>query len=126
MRLIEDVLALDHVHWETVMSVGDEEFYTTPTGPYPNHKLRISVDPAYGYAAINYVDHEDGTMPVASTISTSSLAPPELHLIFSGQTGAVFPSICAISIVDARHALTEWIETRVRPKCVEWQAYDEY
>jgi hypothetical protein len=51
VSLIEEILTLDHVDWETTLSVGDVEFHSTKQGPYPNHQLRISVRPSAGIAA---------------------------------------------------------------------------
>ena len=59
VALIDEILEMSHTDWETIMSVGDVEFHQTKNGPFPNHKLRISVNPAVGLAALNYVDHDD-------------------------------------------------------------------
>src|SRR5262249_21103877 len=54
VSLIDEILTLDHVDWETTLSVGDVEFHSTPHGPYPNHQLRISVRPSAGCGAQLY------------------------------------------------------------------------
>jgi len=59
LRLIDEILATDHVDWETTLSIGDEEFHRTKDGPFPNHQLRISVRPSADLAALNYMDHDD-------------------------------------------------------------------
>jgi Immunity protein Imm1 len=125
VRLVDEILTLDHVDWETTLSVGDVEFHSTPEGPYPNHQLRISVRPSAGCAALNYTDHDDPQMTIANSYNPTPPAP-EVDLIFSGATGSVFPRTAVIPIADARDALTEWLETRKRPTCIEWQPYDEY
>ena len=97
VSIIDEILTMDHVDWETTLSVGDVEFRGTEHGPFPNHQLRISVRPSAGVAALNYMDHDDPRM-----------------------------SIAVISIAEARDALTEWLETRKRPTCIEWRPYDAY
>jgi|SRR5215470_6324513 len=122
VSLIDEVLTLDHVDWETTLLVGDVEFHRTKQGPFPNHQLRISVRPAAGVAALHYTDHDDPNMPAANSYNPTH-PPPEVDLIFSGATGSVFPRTAAIPIADARHALTEWLETRKRPTCIQWRPY---
>lgn len=123
--LIDEILATDHVDWETTLFVGEEEFYTTKQGPIPNHQLRISVRPAAGVAALNYIDHDDPEMSVANSFNPRRPLP-EVHLIFNGSTGAVFPRTAVIPIADARVALLEWLETRKRPTRIEWRPYDRH
>ena len=57
--LIEEILRTDHVEWETTLSVGSVEFHSSKAGPFPNHQVRISVSPSAGFAAINYMDHDN-------------------------------------------------------------------
>ncbi|XVV03226.1 Imm1 family immunity protein [Actinosynnema sp. CA-248983] len=122
IRLVDTVLGTAHHDWETTMSVGDEEFRRTKDGPFPNHQLRISVDPGCGYAAINYTDHDDPHMPNANSFNAGG-TPADVTLIFNGSTGAVFPRESAIPVADARRALVEWLDTRKRPTCIEWRPY---
>jgi len=35
VNLIDEILTLDHVDWETTLSVGDVEFHSTTQGPVP-------------------------------------------------------------------------------------------
>lgn len=123
--LIDEILSLDHVDWETMLYVGDVEYHSTKHGPYPNHQLRISVRPSAGFAAINYIDHDDTAMPVANSYNPTS-PPPEVNLIFSGATGKLFPRTAAIPISEARSALREWLRTWKRPSCIEWRPFDAY
>ena len=125
VRLIDEILTLDHLDWETTLSVGDVEFRRTKQGPFPNHQLRLSVRPAAGVAALNYTDHDDPDMTIANSY-TSKRPLPEVDLIFNGATGAVFPRTAVIPINEARDALREWLRTRKRPTCIEWRPYDEY
>jgi hypothetical protein len=124
-RLIDDVLRADHTEWETTMSIGEVEFHRTKDGPFPNHQLRISVSPSAGFAAINYMDHDDPQMPIANSYNPKRPLP-DVDLIFNGTTAAVFPRTAAIPVADARRALMEWLETRRRPTCIEWRPYDSY
>jgi hypothetical protein len=125
-RLIDEILELDHTDWETTLNVGDVAFYQSKnSGPFPNHQFRVSVRPGSGFAALNYMDHDDPDMPIAN--SWNQHGPiPDVLLIFNGSTGSVFPRSAAIPIVDARRALLEWIQTRRRPTCIPWQPYDAY
>ncbi len=125
LDLINEILMTDHTDWETILYVGDEEFWITKAGPIPNHQLRISVRPSAGFAAINYTDHDDPAMPIANSFNPKCPVP-EVDLIFNGSTGSVFPRAAAISIPDTRAALTEWLKTRERPTCIQWQRYDAY
>ena len=123
--LVNELVRTDHVEWETTMYVGDVEFHCTKDGPFPNHQLRLSVRPSVGYAALNYMDHDDAQMPIANSFNPERPLP-DVHLIFNGSTGSVFPRAAAIPIVDARTALVEWLETRKRPTCIEWRPFDAY
>lgn len=125
VRLIDEILTLDHVEWETTLYVGDVEFHSTKHGPYPNHQLRVSVRPSAGLAALNYTDHDDPEMPIANSFNPKRPLP-DVDLIFNGTTGSVFPRTAAIPIAAAREALIEWLETRTRPTCIEWRPYDSY
>jgi hypothetical protein len=125
MRLIDEILRLDHVEWETTLYVGDVEFHQSKDGPFPNHQLRISVRPSAGLAALNYMDHDDPHMSIANSYNPKRPLP-EVDLIFNGSTGAVFPRTAAIPIAAARNALIEWLQTRQRPTCIEWRPYDSY
>jgi Immunity protein Imm1 len=125
VRLIDEILTLDHVRWETTLYVGDVEYHSTKVGPYPNHQFRVSVRPSAGVAALNYTDHDDPDMTIANSYN-SKRPLPEVDLIFNGATGAVFPRTAVISIDEARAALREWLRTRKRPACIEWRPYDEY
>ena len=125
VRLVDEILKMDHVEWETTLYVGDVEFHSSKDGPYPNHQLRISVRPSAGLAAINYMDHDDPEMPIANSYNPNRPLPT-IDLIFNGTTKAVFPRSAAISIADAREALAEWLETRQRPTCIQWRPYDSY
>jgi hypothetical protein len=122
--LIDEILTLDHDDWETILSVGDVEFHQTKEeGPFPNHKMIVSVKPPQGYAALSYVDNDDPNMTAAN--SYSSRRPlPDIYLVYSGATGAVFPRSAAIPIPDAREALHEWLQSRRRPTCIEWRPFD--
>ncbi len=125
VRLIDEILKMDHVEWETTLYVGDVEFHRTKDGPFPNQQLRISVRPSAGLAALNYMDHDDPDMPIANSFN-SKRPLPNIDLIFNGTTGSVFPRTALISVADARNALIEWLKTRKRPTCIEWRPYDAY
>ena len=126
VRLIDYILSVDHVDWESTLLVGDEEFYRSKEkGPFPNHQLRLSVRPAAGFAAINYMDNDDPLMPIANSYNPSRPLP-DVNLIFNGHTQAVFPPAAAIPIDSARAALVEWLKTRKRPNCIEWRPFDAY
>jgi len=121
--LIGEILRTDHFDWETTLSIGDVEFHSTREGPFPNHQLRISVQPSAGYAALNYMDHDDPRMSIANSYNPKRPLP-KVRLIFNGSTGSMFPRTAAIPITDARDALTEWLITRKRPTCIEWRPFD--
>lgn len=123
--LLDEILKMDHVDWETILLVGTVEFHRTKEGPIPNHQLRLSVRPWAGFAAMNYMDHDDQSMPIANSYNPRRPLP-EVDLIFNGTTGTVFPRTAAIPISRARDALHEWLETWKRPTCIEWRPYDEY
>jgi len=126
VQLIDEILELDHDDWETTLNVGDVAFYQSKSGgPFPNHQFRVSVRPATGFAALNYMDHDDADMPIANSWNPREPIP-DVTLIFNGSTGAVFPRSAAIPIYDARRALLEWINSRQRPTCIQWQPYDIY
>ena len=125
VRLVDELLKMDHVEWETTLYVGDVEFHSTKEGPYPNHQLRISVRPSTGLAALNYTDHDDPEMSIANSFNPKRPLP-DVDLIFNGTTGSTFPRTALIPIADARKALIEWLETRKRPTCIEWRPYDSY
>lgn len=126
LKLIEEILTLDHKNWETTLAVGEVEFHTTrKDGPFPDHQMRVSVRPSAGYAALNYMDNTDADMTIAN--SYNPLRPlPEIDLIFNGTTGAIFPRTAVIPVPDARNALFEWLGTQRRPTCIEWRRYDRY
>jgi hypothetical protein len=123
--LIDEVLKLDHIKWETTLMVGAVEFHQTRDGPFPDHQMRVSVRPSVGYAALNYTDNEDPEMSIANSYSPSH-PPVGIYLIFSGAAGSVFPPSAAVRIADARNALNEWLRTRRRPTCIQWARYDYY
>jgi hypothetical protein len=125
VRLIDEILTTDHVEWETTLSVGDVEFRHTKDGPFPNHQFRISVRPSAGFAALNYMDHDDPEMPIANSFNAKRPLPA-VDLIFNGTTGSVFPRTAVIPVTDARRAFIEWLETWKRPTCIEWRPYDTY
>jgi hypothetical protein len=119
-QLIDEVLALEHEVWESVLYVGEVEYHQTPDGPIPNHQMRVSARPSAGYAALNYTDNDDSEM--TNVISYNRQPPsPDVFLVFNGETGSVFPSAAAIPIPDARDALNEWLHTWRRPTCIEWR-----
>lgn len=124
-ELINEVLDLDHVDWETTLLVGDVEFHQTAAGPYPNHQMRVSVRPSAGFAALNYADNSDPVLSMANSYNPSRPLP-DVYLVFNGATGAVFPRSAAIPISSTRDALNEWLRTRRRPRCIEWRPYDGY
>lgn len=124
-RLIDEILKLDHVDWETTLLVGDVEFHQTADGPYPDHQMRVSVRPSEGYAALNHADNSDPIMSIANSYNPRRPLP-DIYLIFNGATGSVFPLAAAIPIADTRNALNEWLRTRRRPTCIEWRPYDAY
>lgn len=123
VALIDEIMQLDHSHWESILNVGDVAFYQSDSdGPFPNHQFRVSVSPQAGYGACHYTDHDDLDMPWA--ISWNSRRPwPRVNLVFNGTTGAVFPRAAAIPIADVRNALVEWVHSRARPTCIEWRPY---
>jgi hypothetical protein len=126
LPLIDEILRMDHVEWETTLFIGDAEFYRTKDGPLPNHQLRISVRPSAGLAALNYMDNDDPLMPIANSFNPRRPLP-EIDLIFNGTTGAVFPRTAAIPVAVAREALIEWLKTRRRPtSAIQWRPYDSY
>ena len=125
LRLIDEILRTEHIEWETTVSVGDVEFHRTKHGPFPNHQLRISVRPSAGVAALNYTDHDDPLMPIANSFNPDGPSF-NVNLIFNGSTGSVFPRSAVIPIEAARKALIQWLNTRKRPTCIEWQPYDSY
>lgn len=122
--LIDEILTLNHTVWETTLSVGDVEFYQDRDGPFPNHQMRVSVNPDANGAALNYMQNDVPKMPIVNSYNPG----PQIRadLIFNGTTGAVFPRSAVISIAAARRALNEWLRTRHRPTCIEWRPYDNY
>jgi hypothetical protein len=123
IALVDEMLALDHESGESTLLIGDAEYFTSKDGPYPNHQMRVSVRPHQGIAALHYVDHDDAVMSAAYSYSSSfSSQPPEVYLIFRGDTGRLFPQQSIISIADARAAILEWLRTGQRPRCIEWRA----
>jgi hypothetical protein len=123
--LVDLILGTMHSDWETTMSVADVEFKGGTDGYYPDHQLRISVDPVNGYAAMNYMGNDDPMMTIANSYNPERLTP-EIDLVFNGRTGSVFPRTSLIPITQARIALIEWLETRKRPTCIVWRPYDGY
>ncbi|WP_051385978.1 Imm1 family immunity protein [Actinokineospora inagensis] len=124
VQLIEEVLRLDHDEWESILLLGDRQFYQSKNGPFPDQQLRVTVRPSLGYAALNHSD-TNCDPPIANSYNPR-LRAPDLALIFNGSTRTVFPRTAAIPIVDARQALGEWLLTRSRPTCIEWQPFDNY
>lgn len=122
-QLVDQILATDHATWETRLYVGDIEYHTSKSGPFPNHQMRVSARPATGYAALNYTDHDDPEMSIAYSYNRQN-PPPDVPLIFNGMTGMLFPRSAAIPIPAARQALHEWLHTRKRPTCIEWRPFD--
>lgn len=119
--LIDEILGLDHKNWESILYVGDIEYFASPKeGPYPNNQMRVSARPSVGVAALHYSDHDDSEMSAGYSYATS---PPDerIFLVFNGETGRLFPQSAIIPIVDARAALIEWVRTRARPRCIEWR-----
>lgn len=125
VALVEEILTIEHVRSETTLSIGDEEFYSSKEGPVPNHQFRVSVRPSIGFAALNYMDHDDDKLPVANSFNPRRPLP-EVNLVFNGAINSVFPRTAAILISDARSALMEWLGTRKRPMCIPWVPYDQY
>jgi hypothetical protein len=125
VNLIDDIIRMNHVEWETILLVGTVEFHSSKAGPFPNHQLRVSVRPSAGFAALNYIDHDDPILTIANSFNPKRPLP-DVKLIFNGSTGSAFPRSAAIPIVEAREALLEWLETWKRPSCIEWQPYDAY
>ncbi|WP_370942552.1 Imm1 family immunity protein [Amycolatopsis sp. cg5] len=123
LELIDDTLKLEHLDWESVLYVGDTEYYQTKSGPVPNHQMRVSVRPSSGYGALNYMDHSDSGTPIMNSYNPKRPLP-SIDLVFNGSTGAVFPQTAILPIADIRRALVEWIETRSRPTCIKWLPYD--
>lgn len=123
--LMEEILRTEHADWESTLSVGDVEFRSSKEGSFPNNQMRVSVSLSAGYAALNYMDHDDSDHPIFNSFNPKRPLP-EVYLIFNGATGSIFPRTAAIPIEDAREALTEWVETRARPTCIEWRPYDLY
>jgi Immunity protein Imm1 len=122
-KLIDKILRLDHRDWESILSVGDVEFHQTKDGPFPNHKMIVSVSPSKGYAALNFVDNDDPNgMSVVNSYNPRRPLP-DVYLVFNGTTGAVFPRTAALPIPDTRKALHEWLHTRRRPTCIEWRPF---
>lgn len=125
VALVEEALTLDHVDLETILWVGDIEFHSTKDGPYPNSQMRVSVRPSAQLAALSYTDHDNPAMSIVNSYNPAA-NPPEVDLIFNGDTGSVFPRSAVIPIVDAQNALLEWLRTRSLPTCIEWQPFDRY
>ena len=124
VALIEEILALDHKNQETSLWVGDVEYHSSKSGPFPNHLMRVSVRPAKGCAALSYTDHDDPTVSVVTSFN-SGLDMPQEYLIFNGDTGHVFPHSAVIPIADARTALLEWLRTRSLPTSINWRPYGQ-
>jgi Immunity protein Imm1 len=124
-QLIEVILRTEHLDWETILCVGDVEFRRSDDGPFPNHQVRVSARPSTGYAALNYMDHDDPQMAIANSYNLKRPLP-DVVLVFNGVTGAVFPRSAAIPIATADRALVEWLTTRKRPTCIAWRSYDAY
>lgn len=125
VKLVDEILEMSHVEWETTLFVGEVEFHRSKSGPFPNHQFRVSVSPSSGFAALNYMDHDDPDLPIVNSFSLKRPVP-EVDLIFNGSTGSVFPRTALIPVSDARRALVEWLQSRTRPTCVEWRPYDTY
>ncbi|WP_410664265.1 Imm1 family immunity protein [Amycolatopsis sp. lyj-84] len=126
VALIEEILTIEHISSETTLSIGDIEFYGSKEyGPFPNHQFRVSVRPSIGFAALNYMDHDDKEMPVANSFNPRRPLP-EANLIFNGVISSMFPRTAAIPVSDARSALLEWLGTRTRPTCISWVPFDQY
>lgn len=125
IALIDEILTMNHADWETTLSIGDVEFYVTSDGPFPNNQMRVSVSPEADCAALNYMANDDPSMPIANSYNPVD-SPPAIDLIFNGTTGAVFPRSAAISIIDTKRALNQWLRTRRRPTCIEWRPFEGY
>lgn len=121
IELIDEILGLDHETWESTLHVGNIEYHTSKDGPYPNNLMRVSVRPTAGVAALHYVDHDDTDMS-ASYSYTASSPTFRIYLVFSGESGRLFPQSATISVADARAALVEWLHTRKRPLCIDWRS----
>ena len=91
----------------------------------PATGLPNTYHPSAGFAALNYIDHDDPLLAIANSFNPKRPLP-EVKLIFSGSIGSVFPRSAAIPVADARKALLEWLHTWKRPTCIEWRPYDAY
>jgi len=124
VAMIEEILALEHVDQETSLWVGDVEYHSSKDGPFPNHLMRVSVQPSTGCAALSYADHDDPTGSLVNSFN-SGQDLPEAYLIFNGDTGDVFPHSAVIAIADARAALLEWLRTRSLPTSINWRPFGQ-
>ncbi|OAP29032.1 Imm1 family immunity protein [Amycolatopsis sp. M39] len=125
VRLIDDILGIEHVDWESTLNVGEEPYYQSKEfGPFPDHQFRISARASLGVAACNYTDNNDPVM--GNAISWNPRPAGDAMLIFNGATGSVFPASASIPISLARESLLEWLNTRKRPTCIEWRPYDKF
>lgn len=122
-ELIDEIMGLEHKHWETILLIGAVEYHqTAKAGPFPAKQMIASVRPSIGYAALNYTDSDDADMPVANSYNPTS-PRATAFLVLNGATGSVFPRTAAIPIQDARNALNEWLRTQRRPRSIEWRPY---
>lgn len=119
VELVDRILAIEHLHQESILAIGDAAYLTTKQGPYPNCLVRVSVSPRHGYAALIYIDHGDTKMSAARSYNPHTPSP-DVDLICNEINGSVFPRSSLISIESARMALIEWLETRERPTCIKW------
>jgi hypothetical protein len=124
-QLVDEILNIEHVEWETLLVIGDAEFYKDPDAEYPNQQMRVSASPENRVAALSYTDHDNPITPIVHSYNPDR-PYYATDLIFNGTTGAIFPRSAVISIGHARLALKEWIKTRQRPECIDWQTPDDY
>lgn len=124
-QLVDEILDTEHVDWETLLVVGDVEFFSSPTAEYPNSQMRVSASPANGVGALSYTDHDHPTTPIVNSYNPDR---PyfAIDLVFNGTSGSVFPRSAVIPIGHVRMALREWLKTRERPECIDWQTCDDY
>jgi hypothetical protein len=88
VKLISQVIRMDHLEWESILSVGTVEYHSSKTGPFPNHQLRISVRPSAGFAALKlYRPRRFGTGHCKFIQPQGSAPGGETHLQWFNRLG---------------------------------------
>lgn len=117
--LLDVVFEEPHSGWAGRLAAWSDDM--ARSGSAPDHRLRVSVDLATGWAALNFLQEAPETAHWEGWNTYNDAFPAQAPELAFGRSSFTFPQSASMPVQQARAAVEEYCHQGEQPTSVKWR-----